>query len=419
MTLKKDLKKKGENDFDHMVKLGLELLGYTADGTNGALYYAPDVGAHVAPIIPISGDDAPTSIYKCDSYECLSRLNIVSNMAQLSKMTSTRDIPPQFLKSAMMVGNIPFTALQKDHRVSYTLYIPPQHYNPDPSRQASQDSGDLHPQYLLPSLPLIVNVHGTGRNAERCRDRLIAFCDSERVAVLAPLFPAGVNGPADLDGYKLLTSQTLRFDLALLHILDEVATKWPGIDTKKFFLAGFSGGGQFAHRFAYLHPERVLALSVGAPGRATFLDKSLKWPNGIQDVGNVFDPQLVIDKTNFGQIEEIQLVIGGEDNDIYGGNEFWEWLTMMRKKQRKAELESESKKSEKTQAGTLAPQKKGRLDNLRELQIAWKSDGISSRLDVVPGIAHDALGVQPTVNDFLLPLVRNLWDQRSGPLAVS
>lgn len=41
----------------------------------------------------------------------------------------------------------------------------------------------------------------------------------------------------------------VKHDLLLLQMLEEVSICWPGIDTRKFFLAGFSGGGQFAHRF--------------------------------------------------------------------------------------------------------------------------------------------------------------------------
>ena len=317
----------------------------------------------------------------------------------------------------MMVGSIPITALCNDSRVSYTLYIPPQHYNPDPSRQTSQNPANLDPKYLLPALALIVNVHGTSRHAEKCRDCLVEFANSERVAVLAPLFPAGLDGYTDLDSYKLLKSETLHSDLVLLQILDEVAAKWPGIETKKFFLMGFSGGGQFVHRFAYLHPDRLYAISVGAPGRVTFLDKSMKWPHGIQDVGEVFGYDLIVEKTKFRVIGEIQLVIGAEDNFIHGGSEFWTWLAM-RKKQLKQEVEAEGTQSEKIESEQLTPPRKGRVDTLRELHEAWKGHNISSSLEIVPGVAHDSSGVQTKVEAFLRPLVRDLSNKRSELLGL-
>ena len=177
------------------------------------------------------------------------------------------------IKTAMLIGSTPIKALHSDPRVSYNLYIPPDHYNPDPSRNISTEDESSHPSYKLPQIPLVISVHGTGRDAGTCRRRLIAFADTERCAILAPLFPAGLDDELDYDSYKLLRSKTLKSDLALLDIVKEVAVRYPGIDTEKFSLVGFSGGAQFVHRFLYIHPERVLAASVGAPGRVTYLDR--------------------------------------------------------------------------------------------------------------------------------------------------
>jgi len=66
----------------------------------------------------------------------------------------------------------------------------------------------------------------------------------------------------------------MRFDLLLLAMLDEVADFWPGIQTEKVYMMGFSRGGQFIHRFLLLHPERLYAVSIGAPGRPTMLDST-------------------------------------------------------------------------------------------------------------------------------------------------
>lgn len=67
-------------------------------------------------------------------------------------------------------------------------------------------------------------------------------------------------------------------------------------------MAGFSGGGQFAHRFLYLQLERLHAVSTGAPGRITMLDENWKWPAGIKDVFEVFDG-VVINKSKESRCE--------------------------------------------------------------------------------------------------------------------
>jgi predicted peptidase len=127
-------------------------------------------------------------------------------------LISTASIPPEFLKATFMVGHIPFKALSSDPRISYKLYIPPEHYNPNPK--------DLANTLPLPLLPLVVGIHGTGRNASGVVSRLVPFAHSNHCAVLAPFFPAGLDGPNDLDSYKVLSSKTLRSDLALLSILE-------------------------------------------------------------------------------------------------------------------------------------------------------------------------------------------------------
>ncbi|KAL7917678.1 hypothetical protein ACQKWADRAFT_324452 [Trichoderma austrokoningii] len=201
----------------------------------------------------------------------------------MEKLLSTAQVPPEFLKPTYMIGKIPRQAVLSEPRVSYSLYIPPQHYKNTLRAQIDSSS-----QAALRKLPLLVFVHGTLRDDSYADKGLISFAESTPCAIMAPLFPAGLDGPTDLDSYKLLRSPTLRSDLALLDMLNEVAHRWPGIDTTKIFLMGYSGGAQFAHRFLYLYPERLAAVSIGAPGSVTILDHSAFWPAGIADTEELF-----------------------------------------------------------------------------------------------------------------------------------
>jgi pimeloyl-ACP methyl ester carboxylesterase len=54
----------------------------------------------------------------------------------------------------------------------------------------------------------------------------------------------------------------------------------PGIETDKFFLFGFSGGGQFVHRYAMFHPDRIERAVAGSAGWYTWPDPSLPYPIG-------------------------------------------------------------------------------------------------------------------------------------------
>ncbi|RYP46567.1 hypothetical protein DL768_007249 [Monosporascus sp. mg162] len=314
-----------------------------------------------------------------------------ANDIKMDGALTTADVPRQFLKDVYMVGQVPLTALRADPRISYALYVPEAHYDPDPS----PSEGKL--------LPLLVDVHGTTRvfSSVYAPSPLRKFAQepAHPCAVLAPLFPAGIEGPHDINSYKVLRSSTQRSDLALLAMLEEVAHRWPGIDTRKIYMAGFSGGGQFALRFLYLYPERLAGVSVGAPGRVTALDDAQSWPRGVADVAQLFDG-IEIRRDLIAQVP-IQLVVGGEDTKTHGGPEFWEWMAEMKKK-KKREAGGEGGGG----GADLPPMEKGRLETLRELQVAWKVEGIEARLDVVPGVAHNVAAVRDTVLDFMRPLIR-------------
>ncbi|TAQ84364.1 hypothetical protein B7494_g7320 [Chlorociboria aeruginascens] len=313
-----------------------------------------------------------------------------------SKPMTTAQVPVEYLKAVQLVGSVPLKALHKDQRISYTLYVPSEHYNPDPKRRLRSECKEiLDPVYQLPRLPLLVNVHGTGRSVGKCRDQLIPFADSERVAILAPLYPAGIDSYNDLDSYKLLRYKSLRSDLALLDILEEVAVRWPGIATEKVFLMGFSGGGQFSHRFMYLFPERLHAVSVGAPGSVTLLDGESDWPTGIKNLEEVLGEGTKVERERIRALLGIQLVVGDADNFVYGGDGFWEWL-------------KGTQKGEKSD-GAAPAKVTGRLETIKNLRTTWQKDGIVSRLDVVEGgVGHESDKILATVLGFFRPLVREI-----------
>ena len=312
-----------------------------------------------------------------------------------NKPLTTAQVPPEFLKTTFLVGHVPQRALASDPRVSYSLYIPPKLYRSDP--HASTQTADQRLPLVVNvhgtvdgRLPLLVHVHGTGRNLAAMHGDLVSFAEAARCAVVAPLFPAGLDGPNDLDSYKLLRSSTLRSDLAVLSMLDEIAYRWPGIQTEKVFMMGFSGGGQFVHRFLYLYPERLSAVSVGAPGRVTFLDENKNWPLGVSNVGDLFDR--IIKKDLIRQVK-VQFVVGSKDDEVFGGKAFWDWLRGVKK-----QLGEES-------SDKLPSMEQGRLQTLRGLQEAFKEDQIDVSFDVVDGASHNADQVRECVLGYLRPLI--------------
>ncbi|QMU74105.1 alpha/beta hydrolase [Streptacidiphilus sp. P02-A3a] len=245
-----------------------------------------------------------------------------------------------------MTGRTPLFACRADQRFSYCLYVP-------------RDLDTTRPH------PLVVTVHGTERDATGYRDAFAALADTHQCVILAPLFPAAIGDPEDIDNYKLIDYRGIRFDQLLLEMTAEAALRWP-IATDSFFLHGFSGGGQFALRFLYLHPDRLAGASIGAPGRVTLLDPTAAWPQGTSDLPDRFGTEVRPDALSS---VPVQLLIGELDN----------------------------------QPHPLTPL--NRTESMLLLRDNLLAHGLAPVLDVVPGAAHDGDALVPAAAEFLARLL--------------
>jgi poly(3-hydroxybutyrate) depolymerase len=218
-------------------------------------------------------------------------------------------------------------------------------------------------------LKLLIYVHGTRHDLKPIQDlsQLPTFADHEGCAILAPLFPAGIDGTVDLDSYKRLSSKSLRCDVAFLAILDEVRHIWPGVDTGKAYLLGFSGGGQFAVRRSYLYPKKKNeAVSIGAPDKSQYWNESQNWPIGVMEVFGR--------KVSVAQLSgvKLQLVVCENDNPIHGEEEFWEFVQKMKGTGRKIQDEASEMRGVDID---LALMKQWRLGQAREIYDYWRQVG--------------------------------------------
>lgn len=248
-------------------------------------------------------------------------------------------------------------ACQHDQRFSYCLYVPSGY-----ERESDK------------TYPLAVVVHGTDRPAQKYRDSFADFAEENDCVILAPLFPAGIIEPRELANYKFIKFHDIRFDHILLSMIDEISERYR-IAKERFLLFGFSGGGHFAHRFFYLHPHRLMGVSIGAPGLVTFLDPSRDWWVGVRDFEKHFGTPLRPERL---REVPVHMVVGGEDTETW---------------------EINNKDSPHWIEGADAAGKT-RLERLNALRDNYESFGISVRYDVVPEIAHEDFSVLAPVMEF-------------------
>ena len=254
-------------------------------------------------------------------------------------------------------GATPIFASQSDQRFHYCLYVP---------------TTPLAPDRVM---PLVVIMHGTGRTGPQYRDAFADFAEEHGCTVCAPIFPAGIDDPGELHNYKFIEYHGIRFDQVLLDIVDEVGRGFP-VETSRFFLHGFSGGGQFSHRFFYLHPERLAGVSIGAPGRITQLDPGLSWWLGTGGFGERFGRD--IDLAELRKVP-VHMVVGELDTETWEINNPGDtnWMDGVQHTGRT------------------------RIERLRTLRAGYERHGIDVRFDLVPGVAHNGFGVLDTVRSFV------------------
>ncbi|MGO6906910.1 alpha/beta hydrolase, partial [Rhizobium ruizarguesonis] len=162
----------------------------------------------------------------------------------------------------------------------------------------------------------------------------------------------------------------------VLAMVAEMADKYRQ-DWSKFAMFGFSGGGHFVHRFTILHPEKLWAASIGAPGSVTLLDPTRDWWVGVRDLearfGKTFRPE------DLAKVP-VHMIVG--DADL----ETWE---ITHKPGGKYYMDGAN------DAGKTRPER------LAALASSFRKAGVDVTFDRVPGVSHDRLKVLGYVKAFL------------------
>lgn len=276
-------------------------------------------------------------------------------------LANPEDTPEARHRKMYYRGSTTIFSCRKDPRFAYCLYVP----------QSFDQSADNH--------QLLVAVHGTGRTMVEYRDAFAEFGRFNRYIILAPLFPVGPLGDGNPHGFKYLKEGDIRYDEVLLAMVDEVAQAL-GTTFDRFSLFGYSGGGHFANRFYYLHPERLRSVSIGAPGSVTLIDDSRDWWVGTGGIEGIFGKSLNLDALR--QVD-VQLLVGAADLETWeihyapGSVQYMEGIN---------------------DSGRT------RVERNASLALNLQRHDIRVQQDIVPNTAHAGMSVVPYVQDFLLGL---------------
>ncbi|MCP5149830.1 MAG: hypothetical protein H6983_22820 [Ectothiorhodospiraceae bacterium] len=155
----------------------------------------------------------------------------------------------------------------------------------------------------------LVAVHGILRRADDQATLLGERAAASGRVVVAPLFDER-RWPR----YQQVV-RGKRADLALLALMADLRLAGT-VATRRFELVGYSGGAQFAHRFAMLYPHLVSRLTVVSAGWYTFPDAA-PFPYGLAPrPGRTGDwgPQLAAGLEQFLRIP-ITVCVGAEDTE--------------------------------------------------------------------------------------------------------
>lgn len=155
---------------------------------------------------------------------------------------------------------------------------------------------------------VLVAVHGISRNAREHVRMLAARASHHGVLLMAPLFPPDIFPHYQRLGRK---GAGLRSDQSLNRMLEDLG-RFTGRRIERIHLFGYSGGGQFAHRYALAYPQRVIALAITSPGWYTWPDPLRRFPLGLAP--SAFLPDLRFDLDKFLCIPTCVLV-GAHDTE--------------------------------------------------------------------------------------------------------
>ena len=135
----------------------------------------------------------------------------------------------------------------------------------------------------------------------------------------------------DRDSLTTTRSDLARTDLQLIAMIDRLGDALEQKDMPlepRVLIQGFSASGMFANRFAFLHPDRVLAVAAGSPGGwpiapiESDAGMALPYPAGVSDLASLTGQPL--DLQTLRDVPQLIVMGDRDENDSLDYGDGWE-----------------------------------------------------------------------------------------------
>ena len=211
---------------------------------------------------------------------------------------------------------------------------------------------------------VLVLVHGISRNSYEIIDEFSKQADIHGYLLIAPIFTKEFSTDYQRLGRM---GKGPRSDYQLMTIINDCKKKL-NINFTQFDLFGFSAGAQYAHRFAFAHPNMVKKVALVAAGWYTLPTIDLAYPRGTR-IKNQFT-DIKFDPQRYLRIK-FKVYVGGNDN------------------KRDAAL-NKSRKIDITQGKNRVSRAKNWVDLMR-FQIEKHAIDNSIEMEILTEVEHDFL----------------------------
>jgi pimeloyl-ACP methyl ester carboxylesterase len=153
---------------------------------------------------------------------------------------------------------------------------------------------------------LLVSIHGVSRNADQHVRLLAANAERSGTVLVAPIFAT-----EQYPDYQRIgrVGRSKRADVALNLVVADAAAI-TGVAAEQFYLFGFGGGAQFAHRYLMAHPHRVAGAVIASTGWYTLPDPTRRFPYGTRMTRKL--PDVRFDAEEFLTVP-VTVMVGAED----------------------------------------------------------------------------------------------------------